>query len=254
MTFHSLDPNWTIKAVHHLRSSVGMVPVSTILCRFPSICPSASRLDRLLRQARHSIRPRSPLLFDTMKMNRCIERQVVVNSKLYTISQLSSPAQYFRIGNLTSTSSPWSSLSSGPGNWLFMKTISRTFPSGAPFCQVRSKSKWTSLAQARGVIPELAKASKVFKGAMLDSPLKVKEIWGWTITLRWWSNWRDLLYINDCESAIHKIPSLGQHVDLMVSPVPYCPIAYQWTLVRPWRFGQFSLSQVCIFDKTPRAL
>lgn len=65
---------------------MSMVPVGSILSGLPAVCPTVPWLDRLLRQARDTVRPRGTLLFNTVEMDRGVEGHVIVHNDLGSIS------------------------------------------------------------------------------------------------------------------------------------------------------------------------
>lgn len=65
---------------------MGMVPVGSILGSLPAVCPTVAWLDRLLRQARDTIRPWGTLLFNAVEMDRGVEGHVIVHNDLEPIS------------------------------------------------------------------------------------------------------------------------------------------------------------------------
>jgi hypothetical protein len=94
---------------------MGMVPVGSILSSLPAVCPTVAWLDRLLRQARDTVRPRSTLLFNAVEMDRGVEGHVIVHNDLDPISIVGFQSQH-SVSKRTSTSSPWSNRNLGPGN------------------------------------------------------------------------------------------------------------------------------------------
>jgi hypothetical protein len=89
-----------------------------------SCCPR--RISKLL----HILNP--------MEMYCCFKWQVVGHSKLLlsALRGISNSIQR------TSTLAPWFISKVGPGNWPFIKIISLSNPSGAPFSQVSVIGKW----------------------------------------------------------------------------------------------------------------